>query len=155
MATEIKTSNRPGASDGGTAGKPRRRYTRSGARPRPGSNFELYSWYFFRVSGVLLVFFALGHLAIMHLINNVDVIDYNFIAERWASPLWRTFDLILLFLALAHGVNGARVLINDYVYSRGWRTFAVSALYVTGLFFLLIGAQVIFTFQPVVPVVVK
>ena len=92
--------------------------------------------------------FALVHLAIMHLINNVDVIDYKFISERWASPLWRTFDLSLLFLSLTHGLNGARVLVYDYVQSRGWRTFALTTLYVVGILFLLLGAQVILTFQP-------
>lgn len=147
MTIEVKSPAQP-PSSGGAAPKPSRRYTRTGARPRPGSNFELYSWYFFRISGILLLFFALGHLAIMHLINNVDVINYNFISLRWANPFWRTFDLILLFLSLTHGANGARVLIHDYIYSKKWRTFALSALYVTTVFFLLIGTQVIITFQP-------
>ncbi len=129
----------------------RSRWTRTGARPRPANNFELYSWYFFRLSGILLLFFALGHLAIMHLINNVEVVNYDFIRERWASPLWRTFDLILLLLAMTHGMNGVRVLIYDYVQSKGWRVFSLSALYITGLFFILIGAQVIITFNPVIP----
>ena len=148
MTTEIKTPINPGQPPSAEPGKPRRRWTRSGARPRPSNNFELYSWYFFRISGVLLLVFALVHLAIMHLINNVDVIDYRFISERWASPLWRTFDLSLLFLSLTHGLNGVRVLVYDYIQSRGWRTFALSVLYVTGLLFLLLGAQVILTFQP-------
>ena len=147
MTTQIQPPKPSTPASESTTG---RRFTKSGARPRPGNAFELFSWYYFRVSGILLLFFALGHLLIMHLLNNVDVINYQFVSDRWASPLWRTFDLILLFLALSHGVNGARVLIYDYVHSRGWRTFALSALYATGLFFLLIGAQVIFTFQPVV-----
>lgn len=147
MTIEVKSpAQQP--SSGGAPAQPTRRYTRTGARPRPSSNFELYSWYFFRVSGVLLLFFALGHLAIMHLINNVDVVNYNFVADRWANPLWRTFDMILLVLSLLHGANGARVLIYDYIYSKKWRTFTLSALYVTTIFFLLIGAQVIITFQP-------
>ncbi len=125
-----------------------RRWTKTGARPRPNNTFELYSWYFFRVSGILLLVLALLHLAIMHVINNVNVINYDFIAQRWASPLWRTYDLLLLFLALTHGLNGVRTLIYDYVQPRGWRVFSLSALYVVGLFFLLIGAQVIITFQP-------
>ncbi len=125
-----------------------RRWTTSGGRPRPSSNFELFSWYFFRISGILLLFFALIHLMIMHLLNNVDVVTYQFIADRWASPLWRTFDLLLLVLALTHGLNGVRVLIYDYVHSRGWRTFAVSILYTVGILFILLGAQVILTFQP-------
>ncbi len=138
-----------------TSAEPRikRRWTKTGARPRPMNNFELYSWYFFRVSGVLLLFLALGHLLIMHLINNVEVVNYQFVANRWASPLWRTYDILLLFLALAHGLNGVRVLIYDYIYSRGWRVFAMSALYVTALFFMLIGAQVIITFQSQITVI--
>lgn len=144
MATEIQTKT-PHSSPEKTT---RRRWTKSGARPRPGSNFELYSWYFFRITGVLMLFFVLGHLAIMHLINNVDVINYNFISSRWASPVWRTYDLILLFLSLTHGLNGVRVLIYDYIHPRGWRTFALSSLYTVGLLFLLLGSQVILTFQP-------
>ncbi|MDB5081527.1 MAG: Succinate dehydrogenase hydrophobic anchor subunit-like protein [Chloroflexi bacterium] len=145
MSTETKTTQHQPADP---VKKINRRWTRSGGRPRPSSNFELFSWYFFRISGVLLLFFALLHLLIMHLINNVDVITYQFIAERWASPLWRTYDLLLLVLALTHGLNGVRVLIYDYIHARGWRTFAISVLYTVGILFLLLGAQVILTFQP-------
>ena len=35
-----------------------------GGRERPTGGFELYAWLFMRVSGVLLLFLALGHLAI-------------------------------------------------------------------------------------------
>jgi succinate dehydrogenase / fumarate reductase membrane anchor subunit len=129
------------------------RWSKTGARPRPVNTFELYSWYFFRVSGILLLVLALGHLLIMHILNNVDVINYQFISDRWASPLWRTYDIMLLVLALAHGFNGVRVLIYDYVSSRNWRVFALSTLYVFGLFFMLIGIQVIITFQPQINVV--
>jgi succinate dehydrogenase / fumarate reductase, membrane anchor subunit len=136
-----------------TENRPKTRFTASGARPRPTRNFELWSWLFFRISGILLIFFALGHLALNHLVEEngkfgVDRIDYNFIANRWANPLWRTFDLILLFLALLHGLNGARVLIYDYIKPGGGRVAALATLYSLGVFFLLIGAQVIITFQP-------
>src|SRR5687768_4218477 len=50
--------------------------TSYGARARPTSTFEVYSWFFMRVSGVVLLFMVLGHLAIMHIINSVDTIDY-------------------------------------------------------------------------------
>ena len=128
-----------------------RRAARTNARPRPTNGWELFSWYYFRISGLLLIFFALFHLAIMHLINNVDVINTRFISERWASPFWRTYDIILLVLALSHGLNGARVLIYDYINSKRGRVFAMSALWVIGAFFIIIGTQVIITFQPVLP----
>lgn len=124
-----------------------------GARPQAGtgSNFELWAWLFMRISGILLVILALGHLAIMHVINTVDKIDYQFVADRWAGPwsaVWRTYDALLLVLALVHGLNGVRIVIDDYVSGRAWRVFWMSLLYVGGLFFIVLGTLVIFTFSP-------
>jgi len=119
-------------------------------RPRPrGSGFELYSWLFMRISGVLMLLFLLGHLYIMHIINSVEAVNYNFVAARWATPLWRTWDLILLLLAVLHGSNGIRILIDDYIHSHGWRVFAMAVLYVFAIVFILGGSLVLFTFQPV------
>ena len=42
----------------------------AGGRPRPTGGLELYAWLFMRVSGIALLLLALGHLAIMHLINS-------------------------------------------------------------------------------------
>jgi succinate dehydrogenase / fumarate reductase membrane anchor subunit len=116
---------------------------------RPESLLEVYSWIFMRVSGVMLVALALGHLAIMHLLNNVDIINYDFVAQRFVTPLWRTYDFILLWLAMTHGLNGVRIMIDDYLIGRGWRTLALSALAVVGVVFLTLGSLVIVTFQPV------
>lgn len=118
-------------------------------RQRPsGSNFELYSWYFFRVSGLLLIFLAVIHVLVMHVVNTVDEIDYNFVADRWNSPFWRAFDWLLLTLALLHGLNGARIAIDDYIASRGWRVFAHSMLWSTAIILLIIGSLAIVTFNP-------
>lgn len=118
-------------------------------RPRPESGIELAAWVFMRVSGVVLLFMALGHLAIMHLINNIEVIDYQFVVRRFATPFWRTYDLVMLWLALIHGVNGARTLIDDYVGAPGWRVLSLASLYVVGFVILALGSLVILTFQPV------
>ena len=115
---------------------------------RPESLLEVYSWIFMRVSGVVLVVLALGHLAIMHLINNVDVINYDFVVHRFVGPFWRTYDFILLWLAMIHGLNGVRIMIDDYLIGRGWRTLALSALAIAGAVFLTLGSLVIVTFQP-------
>ncbi len=104
-----------------------------------------------RVSGVALLFLALGHLAIMHVIHDIETIDYQFVARRFATPFWRTYDLVMLWLALIHGLNGLRTLIEDYVSARGWRVFSLAALYVMGFVFLALGSLVILTFQPVRP----
>ncbi len=117
-------------------------------RPRPESGLELYAWLFMRVSGVVLLFMALIHLAIMHLINNVDVINYQFVAQRYATPFWRTYDVVMLWLALIHGTNGMRIVLVDYVRPRGWRAVSLASLYVVGFVFLALGSLVILTFQP-------
>ena len=118
-------------------------------RARPESGMELYAWLFMRVSGIVLLFLALGHLLVMHVIHNVETIDYQFVAHRFMTPLWRTYDLVMLWLALVHGLNGARTLIEDYVGARGWRVFSLATLYILGFIFLALGSLVILTFQPV------
>lgn len=118
-------------------------------RERPTSgNFELYSWYFFRVSGLLLILLAVVHVVIMHVVNSVSDIDYNFVAQRWISPFWRFFDWLLLILALLHGLNGARIAIDDYIPDRGWRIAALSLLWSVTIAFLILGSVAIITFNP-------
>jgi len=122
---------------------------RAGGHPRPsGNNFELYSWYFFRISGLLLIVLTCTHLVIMHVVNNVSQIDFNFVAHRWGSPFWRSFDWLLLFLALLHGFNGARLSIDDYISSRGWKVFAQSVLWSALIIFMVLGTVAIVTFNP-------
>lgn len=118
-------------------------------RARPESGIELYAWLFMRVSGAVLLFMALGHLAIMHLIHTVEFIDYDFVARRFMTPFWRTYDLVMLWLALIHGTIGVRTLVNDYIGDSGWRVVSLASLYVIGFVFLTLGSLVILTFQPV------
>lgn len=120
-------------------------------RPRPQGGIDLLAWIFMRVSGVVLLFMVLAHLAIMHIINNIEVINYHFVAARFATPFWRTYDVVMLWLAFIHGLNGVRVMIDDYVSSSGWRVFSLASLYVLGFVFLALGSLVILTFNPVHP----
>ena len=121
----------------------------SGPRPRPDSGLELYAWLFMRISGVVLLFLALGHLAIMHIINNIEVINYSFVAGRYLTPFWRTYDVVMLWLAMIHGTNGIRTLVDDYISARGWRLVSLASLYVASFVLLALGSLVIFTFHPV------
>ena len=115
-------------------------------RTRNG-NFELWSWLFMRISGVLILVLVLTHLAIMHVSQPITNITFSFVAGRWAIPAWRWFDLALLGLALVHGLNGTRVVLDDYIHARGWRLTAMSLLWTVGIVFLLVGATVALTFQ--------
>ena len=65
------------------------------------SNFEMYSWIFMRLSGVLLVVLILGHLFVnLMLGDGVHQIDFAFVAGKWASP-------VLAGLGPADAVAGA------------------------------------------------
>ncbi len=123
--------------------------TAYGTGARPTNNFEVYSWFFMRVSGVVLLLMVFGHLAIMHVINSVHTINYYWVAERLATPFWRTYDWIILVLALLHGFNGMRVIVDDYVHTDGKRVFCMALLWVIGFVFLALGSLVLFTFTPV------
>ena len=114
-----------------------------------GTNFEMYAWIFMRMSGLLLVFLVLGHLFIMLLLDDgVRRVNFGFVAGRWASPFWRTWDLLQLWLAQLHGTNGLRVIINDYAERDGTRFWLKSLLYTASFLVLVLGTLVIFTFDP-------
>ncbi len=118
------------------------------AKPVGGSGFETFSWYFFRWSGIVLLFLVIIHLVIMHVQTDVSMTNYTFVANRYSNPFWRVYDLVLLTLALLHGLNGLRVIVDDYVRSNGWRLFAQSVVAFTAVTFWLMGALTIITFQP-------
>ena len=114
-----------------------------------GTNFEMYAWIFMRMSGLLLVFLVLGHLLIMLVLDGgVQRINFGFVAGRWASPFWRTWDLMQLWLAQLHGTNGLRVIINDYAERDGTRFWLKMLLYTASFLVLVLGTLVIFTFDP-------
>jgi succinate dehydrogenase / fumarate reductase, membrane anchor subunit len=113
------------------------------------SGFELWSWLFMRLSGILLLFLAVGHVLIMHVLETgVERVNYDFVVERWSSPLWRTWDWMLLSLALLHGLAGMRVIIMDYVRRPGAR-LAWNWLFATvGFTLFVLGTIIVFTFDP-------
>jgi succinate dehydrogenase / fumarate reductase membrane anchor subunit len=117
--------------------------------PRPAGGFELFSWFFMRISGALLIVLVLGHLAVMHLIAGVHNIDYDFVVQRYKNPIWRTWDFAMLLLALLHGTNGLRIVIEDYVQSKKWRLAAVTALGAVLFVVIIMGLLPILTFVPV------
>jgi succinate dehydrogenase / fumarate reductase, membrane anchor subunit len=115
---------------------------------RRPSSFEIWSWFFMRISGLVLIFLVLIHIYVMHLVGEgVDQVDFAFVAERWDNVGWKTFDWLMLFLALLHGVNGVRIVINDYVHRPGLRAAIKGTLYTVSLVLMIMGTAVIVTFN--------
>ena len=114
---------------------------------RPSSR-EVWWWFLMRVSGVVLLFLVLIHLYIMHLVDaGVDRVNLRFVSQRWSNVGWKTFDWALLALALIHGVNGLRIIIDDYVRRSSTRTFIKGTLYTLTGIAMVMGTAVIVTFD--------
>jgi succinate dehydrogenase / fumarate reductase membrane anchor subunit len=109
--------------------------TRTISRPKP--NFDTKAWMFMRYSAVLLIPLVFGHLILQDVIVGVHRIDLDYVALRWASLGWRIYDALLLAFAFAHGVNGIRQVLNDYILSDKGRKIMQTTLL---LFYLLITA---------------
>ena len=86
------------------------------ARRRSGVNLEKWGWVFMRVSGVVLVVLIFGHLISNLLVGDgIHALDFAFIAGKFATPFWQWWDVLMLWLALIHGANGMRTIVNDHV----------------------------------------
>jgi succinate dehydrogenase membrane anchor subunit len=115
---------------------------------RPSST-EVWWWFFMRISGVILLFLVLIHLFVMHVQDaGVERVGFDFVAARWQGVGWKTFDWVMLFLALLHGTNGTRIIIEDYVRSPALRTALKGLLYAATVVLLIMGTAVVVTFDP-------
>ncbi|KJY40172.1 MULTISPECIES: succinate dehydrogenase hydrophobic membrane anchor subunit [unclassified Streptomyces] len=116
---------------------------------RTRTNFEMLAWLFMRLSGIVLVVLILGHLLIMLVLDGgVSKIGFAFVAGRWASPFWQVWDLTMLWLAMLHGANGMRQVINDYAEKDSTRLWLKGLMGTATVFTVLLGTLVIFTFDP-------
>jgi succinate dehydrogenase / fumarate reductase membrane anchor subunit len=122
---------------------------RSPYQARKTGNFELNSWLFMRGSGLVLVVLVIGHLFVnLWQGDGIQQIDFAFVAGKWASPFWQVWDLAMLWLAMLHGMNGLRTIVNDYATRQGTRFWLKMVLYTATALTVVLGTLVIFTFDP-------
>jgi succinate dehydrogenase / fumarate reductase membrane anchor subunit len=105
--------------------------------------FESIAWKWMRYSGLLLIPLAWGHVLIQDVLVGVHSIDLDYVALRWASLGWRVYDFLLLAFAFAHGVNGLRQVVNDYIRKDSTRRTVTWFLFGMWLILSLIGAMAI------------
>ncbi len=119
------------------------------SRPARGGNFELNSWLFMRGSGLLLLVLVFGHLFVNLMTGEgIHQIDFAFVAGKWANPFWQVWDLAMLWLAMLHGGNGLRTIVNDYATKAHTRFAVKTLLYFGTAVVIVLGTLVIFTFDP-------
>ncbi|WP_246205184.1 succinate dehydrogenase hydrophobic membrane anchor subunit [Agromyces salentinus] len=120
-------------------GEPRRR----------GTNLEKWGWIYMRASGVVLLVLIFGHLIVNLMVGEgVKAIDFGFVGGKWADPFWQWWDVTMLWLALIHGANGMRTLVNDYTNPGTTQKVLKGALFAAAAVLIVLGTLVVFTFEP-------
>jgi succinate dehydrogenase / fumarate reductase cytochrome b subunit len=98
-----------------------------------------FSFAYLRVSGIVLLALAFGHLFVVHYANAPASTGASFAGTRWLEAFWRGFDWALLLLALTHGSFGMQGVLSDYVHARAGRAAIGGVLLVLAAGFLAVG----------------
>lgn len=133
--------------------------------PQVGFSFEYLMWIFTRLSGIAMFLLALVGLISALLMgartqmgigdllrwtffpNSHHVINTNIpdVDPGWLNAYWNTMQMLVVFFAVTHGMNGLRIVIEDYV-KRPWvRIFLRGLVFLLWLFMLIVATYVILT----------
>ena len=132
--------------------------------PHPGWNLEYMMFLFTRLSG--LAFFLLAVIGIsaalfMGARNQMDlgtlmrwtffpnpnhVLDSNIpdVTMGWANGFWQIMGILIVFFGGTHGLNGLRVVIEDYIHHPLWQILIRSLIFVLWAFMLIAAIYVVF-----------
>lgn len=114
-----------------------------------GANWEKRGWLFMRASGVLLIVLIFGHLIVnLVLGEGIKAVDFGFVAGKWADPFWRVWDGLMLWLALIHGGNGMRTIVNDYARGRTLNRTLKVLILLAVVVLILLGTYTVTFFDP-------
>jgi succinate dehydrogenase / fumarate reductase membrane anchor subunit len=86
-------------------------------RTKVRQSYESIAWKWMRYSAILLIPLVWIHVLLQDVLIGVHRIDINYVAMRWAILGWRVYDVLLLSFAFAHGMNGLRQVLDDYIHS--------------------------------------
>jgi succinate dehydrogenase / fumarate reductase, membrane anchor subunit len=102
--------------------------------------FDQTVWTWMRYSAFLLIPLAWGHIILQDVIVGVHHIDLDYVQLRWGLLSWRLYDTALLGFAFAHGMNGLRQVLRDFI--RNAKVFQIVSVVLLILWFLVtvIGA---------------
>lgn len=115
---------------------------------RVKANFERFGYLFMRLSGIGLLILAVGHVTIQLILNNVHDLTIEFVANQWKEWGWKAYDMLLLFFALSHGLNGLRNILEDYIHNKGLIKGINAVLAVFLVVTILWAGYAIFMFSP-------
>jgi len=130
--------------------------------PHPGWNLEYMMWIFTRISG--LAFFSLaiiGMLSALYMgarlqMNVGTLMRWTFFPnpnhvldsdipniDSWANGLWQIFQISILFFGGTHGLNGLRVVLEDYLHHPGLQLLIRFIIFILWIFMLMLSIYVV------------
>ena len=115
----------------------------------PPKNVETIAWKWMRYSGIALVPLVWIHVLLQDVVVGVHgIAEYPggahlYVLQRWVDPLWITYDIALLGFTFAHGVNGLRQVLNDFIKNHRTQRIVAWALFVFWLVVSAIGGSAI------------
>jgi succinate dehydrogenase / fumarate reductase membrane anchor subunit len=115
---------------------------------KPKSNFERYAFLFMRLSGVLLLLLAVGHMLLQHVFRDVHNLTLQVVVDNWRSWGWRAYDLLLLIFAITHGFNGLRQVLEDYIHNPATAKTVGRVILLLIVVTIIWSAVAIFSFNP-------
>lgn len=136
---------------------------RSRVLPQPGLTFEYVMWIFMRVSGLVLYILALVGIIsafVMGARTQVDmptllrwtffpnpnhVVNSNIpdVTLGWANAYWQVMQMLFLFFAGTHALNGVRNVLEDYLGRSVWKPILRGLIFLLWMFMMLIAVYVV------------
>ena len=130
--------------------------------PHPGWNFDYVMFLFTRISGLAFFLLAIiGLLAALYMgarlhMNVGTLMRWTFFPnpnhvldseipniDPWANGLWQIFQILILFLAGTHGLNGLRVVLEDYIKPQGLQLMIRFLIFILWIFMLMVAVYVV------------
>ncbi len=97
------------------------------------SSATAYSWFIQRITGILIAFFVIVHIDVLHF-GKEYLIDFHAVTQRLqSSGLWVVFYLFFIPVVLFHGLNGLWGVIQDYRPSPGTEKSVKAVLWILGV----------------------
>jgi succinate dehydrogenase hydrophobic anchor subunit len=130
--------------------------------PHPGWNLEYMMWLFTRISGLAFFLLAIiGMLGALYMgarlqMNVGTLMRWTFFPnpnhvlgsnipniDPWANALWQIFQISILFFGGTHGLNGLRVVLEDYVHRPSLQLLIRFIIFLLWIFLLLLSIYVV------------
>lgn len=135
------------------------------SRPAPqiGFSFEYLMWIFTRISGLVMYLLAFVGLVIAFWMGARQQVDIGALARwtffpnpnhvtntnipdvtlGWSNAWWQVMEMLIFLFAVTHGMNGVRVIYEDYIGNTWGRALGRGIIFLLWIFLLIVGIYVI------------